>query len=282
MPSFARTVRNLQRAETDPSSVTLSSQIDKQCLKITDCFDTTIIAAKLQELIKIAKFPRFNRDKFFKCFFELYDTVYAPDARAKGYFHASSLENDCERRLFYEISKVKASDMVSRDISPQLQRIFDVGTWWHTYIQLQLLKAGILDKAEVPVVSELSKINSRADGIITWQGKKMLLEIKSMNAMMFAKALVRPFPKHEYQASIYAKELGLEWICFIYVNKDTSAIKEFIIPVNEALIKEPYRKMRRVLNAVDRTIVPDRECPNKFSDVALQCPYCTHCFSTKN
>lgn len=280
--SFARTLKRITEGKADPSKRSVLLEIDKACTRVSSYFDLSDITAKISELSKVAKRPgKFNRDRFFAVFLELYELVYAPDTRGVGFFHASQLEDDCERRLYYEILKVAPTDERIRDIGPQLQRIFDVGTWWHTYIQYQLYKAGILVQAEVPIQDEIKKISSRADGILNLDGRLLLLEIKSMNSRTFAKVITKPLVKHVYQASIYAKELGIPEICFIYINKDTSEIKELIIPVDEDVIKEPYRKMRRVLTHVDELETPERICKNKFSDIASKCEYCTHCFADK-
>lgn len=280
--SFGRTLKRIKEGVEDPMKKSVVHEIDKQCLNIISYFNTGDIIVKLKDLLKLIKRPgKFDRDKFFKLFFELYEVVYAPDARGVGCFHASSLEDDCERRLFFEIKGEPISDKgVRKEIGPQLQRIFDVGTWWHTYIQYQLYKAGILEQAEVPVKDAKKKIDSRADGILNISGRRILLEIKSMNSRSYAKNAYRPNDKHVYQASLYAKELELEEICFIYVNKDTSEMKEYIIPVDEKILREPYRKMKRVLMAVEADEKPERICRNKFSEIALNCGYCSLCFST--
>lgn len=278
--SIGRALKRIKERLEDPTKISVSDLIDKACTTPLSDWSKEHIQERVKALqMEVMKKRGFNRDRFFKLFFELYDAVYAPEHRAKRSFHASTLEGDCERRLFYEISGEEPSDEVIRNIGPQLQRIFDVGTWWHTYIQLMLYRAGILETAEKPVVNKELHINSRTDGILNISGRRILLEIKSMNSRTFNMHKIKPKEEHIKQAVIYAKELGLDEICFIYVNKDTSELRDFIVPVTEKDIKAPYRKIKIVLKSVKEGEAPERVCKNSFSTMATNCPFCTKCFS---
>lgn len=270
-------ILQIKKASTD-EPLDVVKIIDEQCLS-RGVFDFDAIREALRKLTKYAERENINSDEFMKLFFQLNQMVYADLPRSKGKFHPSSLMDDCERRMYYEITGVPESDTISNKIDGRLQRIFDVGTWWHTYIQSCLWRAGILELSEAPVVNRKRKINGRADGVLRLS-KRTLLEIKTMNSFIYAKGKLKPFKKHESQAGVYAKELGIEQICFLYINKDTSEMVAHIVPVNKPLIKEAYDKMDGILDAVDEGYPPVREhCTSQNSAMAKACPYKTKCFN---
>ena len=109
-------------------------------------------------------------------------------------------------------------------------------------------------------------------------GEKVVLEIKTMNDYQWKKAVFKPFDHHEFQASIYARELGAKKILYLYINKNTSEIKEFLVPVNEDQLELADRKMNRVIKAVKSKKVPERVCGDRFCDTASTCAWASLCF----
>lgn len=224
----------------------------------------------------------FSRDELMLRFFIMYNAAYAEPVRKKGVFHPSSVEGDCERKLYYEFMGVTPTDEVSTKVEPRIQRIFDTGTWWHTYIQMRLHAAGILDESEAEVISRRWKISGRADGILTLEilgFGKVLLEIKTINNFQFGKVKFAPLPKHETQAGIYARILKVDYICYLYINKDTCEITEHILPVKKSRVNKAFEKMQYVLDSVEEETLPERvHCTSNSSPMALKCQYCTKCF----
>lgn len=217
------------------------------------------------------------REAMMKAFMDLYRTIMAPPERAKGVFHASSLKDDCPRKLYYEISGVMPSNKKA-PTPAKLQMIFDIGTFIHVYIQDLCDRAGILEASEVAVEDIKLKISSRADGIIRLMEKRMLLEIKSINSRGFS-ALTKPLEHHIHQASFYAKRLGLQHVVILYYCKDTSEMKEFFFVPDEKSIKEAEDKIHDILKACKDEEVPERECSNEYTKQAIECVYCKHCFA---
>lgn len=206
----------------------------------------------------------------------------APDKRAKGVFHPSQLMDCCPRMMVYELSGEKPTDSTFRPIGAMLQRTFDVGTWYHIYMQAILYNIGMLEQAEVPVVNEEKYLNGKADGVFKEEvfGEKVVLEIKTMNNRNFMNAVFRPFKKHEFQASLYARELEAKKVLYLYINKDTSEIKEFLMPINEEQLALADVRMEGVIQCVkDGTITP-RTCPDKFCENAMACPFTSLCFKS--
>lgn len=274
----------MREDESTSKGISAADAINKACSKgITashGAFSVLGIKKKLKTMISCLDDEDFDRDKFFSEFNSLYNLVMSPDKRAKGVFHPSALQDGCPKNMVYELSETPQSDKKVRVISGELQRIFDVGTWYHLYLQSILYNIGWLESAEVPVVNEKMFINGKADGVIKEEiyGERVLLEIKSMNTWTFQKALFKPYPKHEYQAGIYAKELGIKKVLFLYINKDTSEIKDFLVEVSEELLGTSYGKMNEVIDHVKNKTLPKGICSDRFCTTALECPYRTLCF----
>lgn len=253
--------------------------IDKE-LKNRPVFNAEILSEVASRFSKCVNDDETSGDKFRKSFMDLWKAVSAEPPRRGKVIHPSSLMDECERKLFYEFSDVEPTESVKRKIDGRVQRIFDLGTWVHIYIQTLLYSAGVLLEAEVPVRDRKRRIRGHADGIILWLKKRMLLEIKTTNAMMFAKAKLYPFEKHQHQASIYAKVLGLDTICYLYFNKDTSDIHIHILPINEKYATLGFEKIDFVMESVKTEVSPKRTCKTIESPNAKNCPFKSHCFKS--
>lgn len=280
--NLGKILRGISEKETT-DKVSVADAINKACVEgvtSTGAFSMIGIKRQLKNLLRLLDTEDFDRDSFFSEFNTLYSLVMAPDKRAKGVFHPSQLLDGCVRQMTYDLMGVTPTDKVSRSIGAELQRTFDVGTWYHIYIQNILYRIGYLEQSEVPVVNKEKYINGKADGVFKeWVfGEKVVLEIKTMNNWNFSKAIFKPFKKHEFQASLYARELGAKKVLYLYVNKDTSEIREFLMPVNEEQLAIADKKMTEVIAHVKEKTLPARCCEDKFCDNALACPFTSLCF----
>jgi hypothetical protein len=265
--------------ESEKPSIVL--EIDKACSAgITSAGAFSVTGIKRQLKVLLDAMEDFNREVFFTEFQKLYSLVMAPDLRAKNVFHPSSLLDDCPRMLYYDLSKTPITDPKVSTISGQLQRIFDSGTWNHVYVQNILYQLGLLEQAEVPVINEARYINGKADGIFK-DGvfpERTVLEIKTTNSWNFKKVSFKPFKKHEFQASLYGRELSAKYILYLYINKDTSEMLEHWLPINEEQLEIADKKMNKIIKSVQTKEVPDRVCPDRFCERAMNCPFVSHCF----
>ena len=182
--------------------------------------------------------------------------------------------------MTYDLMNVAPSDKVAPHIGPELQRVFDVGTWYHVYMQNILYQIGLLEQAEVPVVNKEKYLNGKADGVFKEEvfGEKVVLEIKTMNSWTFQKAVFKPFAKHEFQASLYARELGAKKVLYLYINKDTSEIRDFLMPINEEQLAQADKKMAEVISHVKSGSLPKRTCIDRDCENAWACPFASLCF----
>jgi hypothetical protein len=143
-------------------------------------------------------------------------------------FHASSLgisHGKCARRNVYLLRGVAKRG----HFPPRILRVFENGHGVHSRTQGIMESMGIGMRSEVPVVLDEPPIKGHADGVFTWKGREILLEIKSCSDAVFVNRLKWKKPKDEHfdQANIYAYVLGLDVIWFLYENKDNQEVKIF-------------------------------------------------------
>lgn len=280
---LGRILRDISDKDTSDKAVSVVDAINKACkdgVTSVGAFSVLGIKRQLKKLTLFLEEEEFNREAFFTEFQKLYSLVMAPDKRAKGVFHPSQLLDACPRLMAYDLSGTTPTDLISRPIGAELQRTFDFGTWYHLYIQNILYSIGLLEQAEVPVINKEKYLNGKADGVFKEEvfGEKVVLEIKTMNSWSFSKAIFRPFKKHEFQASLYARELGATKVLYLYLNKDTSEIREFLMPVNEEELAKADKVMDSVISHVKDGTLPPRTCKDKFCDNAIACPFVSLCF----
>lgn len=269
--------------KTEGKKPTIVDTIDSACVEgatAVGAFSLIGVRRAMKKMLRTLEEGDFKREEFFAEFSKLYSLVMAPDKRSYGVFHPSQLLDGCERAFAYELGGTPPSNKVLSTISPSLQRIFDTGTWYHIYIQNILYAKGVLEQAEVPVINKERYINGKADGVIkeSVYGERVVLEIKTMNSWSYQRAVFRPFKKHEFQASLYARELGIKKVVYLYINKDTSEIKEFLMPINEEELAVADKKMDNVINHIKEGTLPKRSCDTPRCDRAFSCIFRDLCF----
>jgi len=91
--------------------------------------------------------------------------------------------------------------------------------------------------------------------------------------------LHKPLDKHIEQASLYADVLKIKRIVFLYIQKDTCEMKEFIVDRDDKVVSRINKRIYSIVDHVDKGVAPERPCSNKFDEMALNCIFCNHCFS---
>lgn len=236
-----------------------------------------------------------------------YRLTFAQESRAVGCFHPSEISTEttlCERKMYFQKGRVKKDDTyVPFTADNRMQRLCDLGTMKHLYVQENLRRAGILVDLETPVYDEEIGIEGKADGVVQFFGEDdlgifydedMVLEVKTMNSYGH-KNLRKPKPEHIRQASIYGGVLKYKRICFLYYNKDTSEHKTFVAPVDYDYFDWFCEIARKVVTLFDTNSrrarskkvenhdnIPKRICANITNQRASECAYRDFCFKLKN
>lgn len=172
----------------------------------------------------------------------------------------------CQRAVFFKFKKAPR-----RDIDPNILRMFDHGDYIH-----QLIMKALLGARDIHVVS--SEINippqeiisGRADAVLS-DGKELyVLDIKSMNSMIF-RNLEGPKEDNISQIQLYLHYFQIKKGILLYVNKDTQELKEFSVDYDKDLAGRLICDLESLKTKIDSDTVPGRmsNYPTNW-----QCRYC--------
>ena len=172
----------------------------------------------------------------------------------------------CQRAVFFKFKNAPKEEMEARVL-----RMFDHGDQVHQLIMRPLL--GIREihvvAAEVNIGPQ-ELISGRADAIIS-DGKDLyVLDIKSMNSMIF-KNLEEGKEDNINQLQLYLHFFKVPRGILLYVNKDNLELKEFLINYNPSIAKNLLEDLNKLKTKIDSNIIPERT-PAYPDD--WQCNYC--------
>lgn len=240
------------------------------------------------------------------------------DYREKGCFHPSELStNNCIRSMVYNWIQ---APMTNQDtIQPRVKRIFDVGhhkgyilqqyfwdmgilegnyecieckhKWWDTSpkqcknCNTKLFIWDNLKYNEVPVHNKKWNIKGHSDGIVIQNGRRVLLEFKSIknrdystpeSAVCF-EDLQSAKLEHVQQTNLYMDALDeagldIERGIVIYFGKNNQMLKEFPIRKMDMMLQPSYNKILAVNHAIENKYLPDRAGTMKSDKVCQYCP----------
>lgn len=221
-----------------------------------------------------------------KKFIEVYENTILEDADTSRHvendgFHPSMLgiySGKCMRRAVYLLRGVeKVPNFDSR-----ILRVFATGHSIHERIQGIIEKSNLEFEAEVPIISEDPPIRGHADGIITlpWNGRRILLEIKSCNENTFSARLKWKKAKDEHfdQANIYAYILGIDTIWIMYENKDNQSYEIFEHAASPKKAEGIIKKWRIAYGIFQNGEIPERPYRSD-SQACMSCDVRTTCLS---
>ena len=166
--------------------------------------------------------------------------------RAGFVFHPSQVNvmadpRDIELDFLSKVLRPEMQGIVMHEnrVDPQLRRIFDNGTMTHRRIQEYLAKMTRakkypfkLIKDELPIFDKEYRIGGNTDGVIEVDGELYILEIKTINTTQFRK-LTEPLWKHMDQAHLYMYCADIPQAIFLYEDKNTQALKDFVVQRDE-------------------------------------------------
>ena len=198
---------------------------------------------------------------------ELIDKFYLDRQKDKEQHHFYITDaGRCPRAVFFKFKNAPRAEMEARVL-----RMFDHGDYIH-----QLIMRPLLSIREVHIVaSEINippqeLVSGRADAIIS-NGKDIyVLDIKSMNSMVF-KNLEEPKEENINQLQLYLHFFKVPKGILLYVNKDTQELKEFSVEYTPAVARNLLKDLQNLKTKIDKNIIPSR-IPSYPDD--WQCKYC--------
>lgn len=200
--------------------------------------------------------------------------------------------------------------------SAQTIRIFNIGTAYHTMVQNDYLgRHGYIwgnwkclvcehvvkdsympekcprcsrDRStiiyeEFELKSQNFNITGHPDGIILIDGKKWLLELKTINDFGFKDVIARGQPKddHILQSNMYMGMLKIYQALVVYFNKDSGAWRQFYIKYDNALVRsklDSITYMRQCIDDPEKPLPARVLCANMTCSRAKNCPVSKQCF----
>ncbi|PIR89714.1 hypothetical protein COS93_01290 [bacterium (Candidatus Gribaldobacteria) CG07_land_8_20_14_0_80_33_18] len=198
---------------------------------------------------------------------ELIDQFYLNRKKDKGQEHFYISEaGKCPRQIFFKFKNAPRKEMEAN-----ILRLFDHGDHMH-----QLIMKPLLSTREVRVVTAevdippQELVRGRADAVIS-DGKELyVLDIKSMNSMVF-KNLTEPKEENINQIQLYLHYFKIPKGIILYVDKDKLDLKEFAVNYNKTLVEKILKDLTCLKKQIDSNTIPSRipDYPDNW-----QCRYC--------
>ncbi len=196
---------------------------------------------------------------------EFIDKYYKDGQKDKDQTHFYITDaGKCPRAIFFKFKKVS-----KEDIDPRVLRLFDHGDSIHHLILKPLISLGLTVWGEIKIPPQ-QIISGRADAVLSIENELYVLDIKSMNSMVF-RGLDKPKEENVYQVQLYLHFFNIKKGILLYVNKDTQELKEFIFEYDPVVAKTLLANFYSLKEKIDSDIVPKRldSWPDDW-----QCRYC--------
>lgn len=172
----------------------------------------------------------------------------------------------CPRTIFFKFKNVPREA-----IEANILRMFDHGDHIH-----QLIMKPLFGVREIHVVaSEINippqeLVSGRADAILSTGDELYVLDIKSMNSMIF-KNLSEPKEENVNQLQLYLHYFKVPKGILLYVSKDNQELKEFVVSYDKQRAFNLLEGLADLKKKIDTNIIPERlaSYPSGW-----QCQYC--------
>jgi CRISPR/Cas system-associated exonuclease Cas4 (RecB family) len=213
----------------------------------------------------------------------------------KDYFRPSSMYG-CDRMLFFMRVHCRGTG-VKDDVDTNLVEICNSGTDRHLRIQkLVADMEGVecLDLEEVVKEAQQKGINTefmgwnedrtearckneemslyfQPDGVIRFMGKDVILEIKTESTYQHSNRY-EPKVDHKYQATCYGMGLGIDYVLFLYEDRNFCGKKAYLWKITDEMKAEVLSKISRVNKAISVGVPPE-----KNEDKCTYCEYKREC-----
>ena len=170
----------------------------------------------------------------------------------------------CSRQVFFKFKNTPRKKMDAR-----LLRVFEWGEYLHRNIINILIRLGVVVAAEIKIPPQ-KIVSGRADAILSVDNELYVLDIKSMNSMVFRK-LAQPKEENVYQLQLYLYFFNVKKGILLYVDKDQQELKEFLIKYNLKLVKFLLDNFKTLKQKIDADVIPQvlSDYPKNW-----QCTYC--------
>lgn len=170
----------------------------------------------------------------------------------------------CERAIFFKFKNLPREKM-----TPDVLRMLDHGDYVQMHMLNCLFSLGVVRASEIKIPPQ-EIISGRADAIVTLNNELYVVDFKSMNGYKF-KNLQSPLEDNVNQIQLYLHFFKIPKGILLYVDKNTLALKEFVVNYNPGLAKALIASLEDLKIKIDQNVIPARllEYPKNS-----QCTYC--------
>ena len=105
------------------------------------------------------------------------------------------------------------------------------------------------------------------DGVIEFLDKKVIFELKTEDHFKYQRRFAAE-PDHIEQVSYYSACLGLDWVLFLYVNRNYRWRKPFLVHITDEMRNAALNRVRLARYCAKHSIVPCKE--------EGKCTYCQY------
>lgn len=187
--------------------------------------------------------------------------------RKTGCFHPSSLSR-CPKILYD--SYLKESHVGTED-DARKARIFENGHSVHKRLQKNFRDSSLLIDEDVPIHDDKYEICGEIDGLLSFWGELIVLDIKSVNSRKF-RSMYKPEDSHIIQVNVYMYCLGIKYGFLFYECKDDQQVHEYFLEYNPEVLLPVFKKIKFVQKCIQEETSP--EC--KYDDKKFECRYCEY------
>jgi len=178
----------------------------------------------------------------------------------------------CPRALWFAFKKFP-----KKEKDPRVIRILENGDYTHMRIMSSLFSMGLVKAVELSLENEL--IKGRCDGVIVINNEPYVLEIKSINSFAFKK-LESPKAEHLKQLMLYLHYFKINKGIFLYENKDSQELKEFVVNYNPDIAESVIKEFRILKHMIENDILPP--IPLRIEEWECRfCDYREECFKRR-
>jgi len=174
----------------------------------------------------------------------------------------------CPRQIFLKFKNAPKEEMEASFL-----RLFDHGEHMHRLIMKPLLSTRDIHvvSSEVDIPPQ-EIVRGRADAVLSDGKELFVLDIKSMNSMVF-RNLTEPKEENVMQIQLYLHFFKIPKGLLLYVDKDRLELKEFIVTYNPAISEALIADLTVLKEQILSNTVPARilTYPKNW-----QCRYCQY------
>ncbi len=196
---------------------------------------------------------------------ELIDKFYLEQQKHREQYHFYITDaGKCPRAIFFKFKNAPRQKMDAR-----ILRIFERGEHMHRNIFNILYRLRIGVTTEIPIPAQ-EIISGRADAILCINNENYVLDIKSMNSMVF-RNLQQPKTENIYQIQLYLHYFNIKKGILFYIDKDQQNIKEFLVNYDEKLVQSLLDGFTKLKKKIEINTIPETlsDYPKNW-----QCSYC--------